>query len=162
MGNSWKNLQDCKLLTQLESNFGGMITSWVSFRILSDDLICQPRWLPQPNLVLHRPIREIYEKKSSWLDLLPTLALYFVEIHKKIFSHLKLSLVKWALDGFLSELYRASANQDGWLSQTCLCYLNQCMVDSNGFNVKFILETLWQVSDDRLPGASFFTVQTWR
>ena len=35
----------------------------------------QPRWPPQPNLVL----RNLW-KKSSWLDLLPPLALYLVEM----------------------------------------------------------------------------------
>ena len=30
----------------------------------------------------------------------------------------------------------------------------QTIVNSNGFNVNFIFETVWQVSDDRLLGAS--------
>ena len=129
MRNLWKKSSWLDVLIILALYFVEMVPKRTSFRILSIDHICQPRQLLWRNLM--------------WRSIL-------WEINKKIFSHLKLSLVKWAQDGFLSELYRASVNQDGWLSRTCLCY-------SNGFNVNFILETLWQVSDDRLLGASGWT-----
>ena len=39
-------LSPLKLLGQLGSNYGGMVFRWSSFRIVSDDPSCQPRWPP--------------------------------------------------------------------------------------------------------------------
>ena len=40
-----------EVLSQFITNFGGMVTSWVPFRILFDDPVRQPIWPPQSNLV---------------------------------------------------------------------------------------------------------------
>ena len=47
--NSLKSLME--LFAQLEPNIGGMVTRWVSFRILSDDLTHQQRHQLHQNLV---------------------------------------------------------------------------------------------------------------
>jgi hypothetical protein len=43
---SLKKLSPLKLLGQLGPNYGGMVFRWSSFRIVSDDPDCQPRWPP--------------------------------------------------------------------------------------------------------------------
>ena len=77
-----------------------MVLRWSSFRIVSDDPACQPKWPPQPNLINIGP----YEKLVVWIYLL----------------NWNQTLVKWSLGGPLSELYPMTqpANQDGRHSRT--------------------------------------------
>jgi hypothetical protein len=48
-----------KLLSQSQPNFAEMILGWSPSKILSDISDLRPRWLPQPNLILHRTLWEI-------------------------------------------------------------------------------------------------------
>jgi hypothetical protein len=40
------NITPLKPLGQFEASFGRMVLGWSPFRIVSDNPLCQPRWLP--------------------------------------------------------------------------------------------------------------------
>ena len=87
-----------ELHAHLETNFNGMVTRMVSFRIVSDDPTCQPRWLPQPNLVKHWTLWKFIIKSSR----------------PELLAQFEPNLMEWSLGGPLLILYSISlpANQD--------------------------------------------------